>query len=157
MTQYRLIYDAAAAGFHTWTFSLFGLAPVAIGLAGVLALRNDPNERYRRFARTGAPIAMIFGLLWTIGVFTTVEREYRGLSTALSDHSYLPVEGVVSDYTPEGASGRPSESWSVSGHRYVVSRYTMTSAFSTPGIVKAGERVRIADVDGMIARLEIAR
>ena len=89
-------------------------------------------------------------------LFARSRTEYGELRDALRSGHYERVEGVVSEYVPEGPGSHPPESWSVGGRRYTMYR-AFTSGFNAPGRVNAGEHVRIADVAGRIARLEIAR
>jgi hypothetical protein len=71
------------------------------------------------------------------------------------------VEGVVHDFVPMPFDGHPHESFEVAGHSYEYSDFEVTQGFNNTqshgGPMRDGLRVRIADVGGRIARLEIAR
>ena len=105
-------------------------------------------------------IFVIFSSLWTLGASCGLYAEYAGLRSALRTGSYLTVEGVVTEFVPGRSDGHPAESFVVNGHRYEYSPYIVTSGFSQiqshGGPIREGLRVRIADVDGTIARLEVA-
>jgi hypothetical protein len=45
----------------------------------------------------------------------------------------------------------------VGGHSYQLYDSRASEGFNSPGIVQPGSYVRIADVDGKIARLELAK
>lgn len=152
--SYVLVYDAAAAGFHTWTFPLFGLVFVAAGIGAFFIFRNGITHRERIFGRVAGPFLGIVGALWTIAALEGVRSEYGHLIEALQTHRYAVVEGTVSGFVSEGPGGHPPETWQVNGHYYRVSTYEVTSGLGQPGKVHPGEYVRIADVDGTIARIE---
>jgi hypothetical protein len=153
---YRLIYDAGAAGFHTRRWTMIGLIFVAIGVIGTSMIWRVRTPRARVFGRS-------FALAWTLGsasltaaLHHAIRTQHRMLVDALATHRYQLVEGVVDDYTPEGVGGHPVESWSVTGHHYMLSSNVVSSGFSEVGRVRLGQQVRIADVNGTIARIEVA-
>ena len=109
-----------------------------------------------RLAKLAAIAGIAVGMYLGITTFIESRNEYRELAGALRSGHYQIVEGIVSEYTPRGPGQHPPESWSVAGHHY--SLYSqITSGFAEAGRVRAGQQVRIADVKGRIARLEIAR
>jgi hypothetical protein len=155
--SYHLVYDAVQAGFHTWKFALAGMIFVAVGSSAFLIFRNGVTPHQRIFGRVAGPAFAVVGAFWTFGVCRDLYAEYTSLTAALQSQSYAVVEGFVTDFIPAGPGGHPSESWAVAGHHYEISSAVITSGFGQPGVVAAGQRVRIADVNGSIARLEIAR
>ena len=144
-------------GTAPWWFALPGALPIAI--AGVLftIARRRLSARDRRAAPVAAFVLSVVGLSWIISNVEGTRREYRKLVNGLRSQQFTTVEGRVTDFVPEGPDGHPSEHWSVRGHRYEVSPATVTSAFNTPGIVGPGDSVRIADIGGAIARVEVMR
>ena len=106
-------------------------------------------------------IFVVFASLWTLGASCGLYAEYAGIRRALRDSTYVVVEGVVTEFVPGRTDGHPAESFVVNGHRYEYSPYIVTSGFSQiqplGGPIHEGLLVRIADVDGTIARLEVAR
>ena len=153
---YHLIYDAGAVGFHTWRWSMTGLIFVAVGAAPTIMVWRVRTSRARVFGRSFALVLMLGSACWTASTYHAFRTEYRTLVDALAMHRYQLVEGVVVDYTPEGLGGHPWESWSVAGHHYTLSSSLVTSGFSEVGRVRLGQQVRIADVNGSIARIEVA-
>jgi hypothetical protein len=105
-----------------------------------------------RFAWLGAAFAVLLGCIAEIATF----REYRRLRSALRAGSFEVVEGLVTDFTPRGRGGHPPESWYVASRRYKLQPAVVSNGFDKAGVVLPGQRVRIADVDGHIVRLEVA-
>jgi hypothetical protein len=82
------------------------------------------------------------------------------LRDRLASGEYERVESRVENFVPGDGGGHREESWTVvSGgrayrYRYVHSK-TQPGFHASAGPVRAGARVRIADVGGYIARLEV--
>jgi hypothetical protein len=82
----------------------------------------------------------------------------------LNHGDYVVVEGVVRDFVPADWIGHRHELWRVrSGDQdywYSYSESVITAGFRQTqqqgGPIHNGVRVRIADMDGLIARLEVA-
>jgi hypothetical protein len=64
------------------------------------------------------------------------------------------VEGYVEDYVEADRLRKTPEAWTVAGHRYEFYDAQGKSGFDELGAVHPGMYVRIADVNGTIARLE---
>jgi hypothetical protein len=154
---YQVVFDVAEHGYRTWWFTLPGALFIAIG--GVLPAyaRRKLTVRDRRAAPVAALLLVVVGLTWIIDIYEGTHREYLQLVNGLRTSQFTTVEGRVTDFVPEGSDGHPSEHWSVRGHRYQISPATVTSAFNAPGIIRSGDSVRIAEVGGAIARLEVMR
>jgi hypothetical protein len=79
----------------------------------------------------------------------------------LEQGSYQRVEGVVTGFRPGRADSHPPEEFDVDGHHFRYAPADQFYGFNTVagegGPIHEGARVRIADVDGIIARLEIAK
>ena len=154
---YQTVFDTARAGFHTWKASAIGLPFMAGGVyMAWLVRRSSAQPARRRTATLVAVAAILLGTGTSIKVFVELRAEYQELRSALQSGRYALVEGIVSDFTAKGPGSHPPESWSVAGHRYTFYS-AITSGFDQSGRVRPGDRVRIADVSGRIARLEIAR
>jgi hypothetical protein len=150
LQAYRVVFDASAAGYRTW----WSFVPFfAIALVAFLGSRREARPAARPFAQAAAIIALVLGVVAEIGSY----RECLELRGRLRAGAYEMVAGPVTDFVPEGRDGHPAESWAVDGRRYTISSAVVTSAFNRPGVVRAGQQVRIADVRGRIARLEVAR
>jgi hypothetical protein len=87
--------------------------------------------------------------------------DYWELRQALKSGDFKVVEGMVVDFVPMPYSGHAKERFSVNGRLYEYSDFAVSAGFnntqSQGGPIREGLIVRIADVRGKIARLEIAR
>jgi hypothetical protein len=156
-----VVFDIAVVGYRNWTFPAFGLIFVAIALA-VLAYRSwrpVPNRPllgrlwpYAYLALSVAWVALALGLSYP---------SYQRLRGALESGRFTVVEGTVTNFVPMPPEGHRLEQFEVAGHSYAYSDFVVTPGFNNTqshgGPIRDGLRVRIADVDGEIARLEIAR
>ena len=158
---YRVIYDAAQLPFPAWPVASVGLAVAlaGVGLGAYLRRRGITSA----FARTVVTSAIIFGVSWMLLVGGGLYAQHGQLRSALSDRSFVAVEGVVYD-SPQGpAKNVEGKSWVVESgstahwYRYDSSPLAVGYRRSAPGTggLRDGARVRIADVGGRIARLEI--
>ncbi len=155
--MYKVVFDAAEHGYRTWWFSLPGALFLAGAAVTFVLARRWQSTRERRAAVVLGAILCVVGLVWIDQTLAGTHGEYERLVAGLRRHTFRVVEGPVTGFAPRGVDGHPVEHWSVDGHYYEISPAEVTSAFNTPGIVHAGDRVRIADIDGAIARLEIMR
>jgi hypothetical protein len=144
------------AGYRTWPFALAGLVFVAAGIGFFLFFRhNATTGRDRGIGRVvGSLLLVLYGAGWSFAAWSGTQGEYANLTTSLHNRHYLVVEGPVTAFRREGYGGHPPESWTVDGHHYTISSAVVTSGFGTPGLVHQGDSLRIADVDGTIARIE---
>ena len=159
--HYELIFDAEQAGYRNWWFPAFGLIFVAIG-AGILLYRSvRPTPNRSRWDRRFPYLFIGFALSWMALAFLMTYVDYLHLRDALRSGNFMIVEGKVEDFVPMPASGHPAEHFQVSGHRYSYSDASVIAGFNNTqshgGPMQQGLLVRIADVGGQIARLEIAR
>jgi hypothetical protein len=156
--RYTTFFDVTNTTYGNWWFGLVGLVFVGVG---ILMIRNPGLFRQSpAFVRGFGWFFVVFASLWTIGASMGPYQEYQGLRRAVRDHTYLVVEGIVTDFVPGRSDGHPPESFNVAGHRYSYSPYVVTSGFNQitarGGPIRPGLRVRIADVHGVMARLEVA-
>ena len=158
---YRVVYDAAQLRFPAWPVASVGLAVAlaGVGLGAYLRRRGVTSAA----AHTVVTSAIIFGVSWSLLVGGGLYAQHGQLRSALAERSYMPVEGVVYD-SPQGASKDVNgKSWVVESGRtahwyhYDSSPLSVGYRRSAPGTggLRDGARVRIADVGGRIARLEI--
>ena len=159
--DYRVAFDVAEAGCRFWWLPLIGVGAVVVGLLRLRHRRRNPGPRPSRWRSVGPAFEVVVGLLLATGAFLGTYGQYRGLVRALENRDYVVVEGVVHDFVPMPVDGHPNESFEVAGRRYEYSDFMVTQAFNNTqshgGPMRDGLRVRIADVSGRIARLEIAR
>ena len=157
---YHVVFDASSAGARYWWFPAAGLVFLLIGAAWI-ALRRAWASLARSWLWRAQPYAFTaFALLWTVLSSSVYFSRYGQIRRALQAKRYEVVEGVVTDFVPMPASGHALEHFEVNGHRYAYSDYQIRPGFNNTsshgGPLREGLHVRIADVNGEIARLEIA-
>jgi len=156
--QYYLVYDAAQSGYRCFWFPLAGLALVVI--IHFIEVSRERNPNYKNSFRYRLnKFGLWFGVLWVVIVFAGTGYEYMKLSYALRTGRYSVVEGRVTQFVPMPREGHMNESFVVNGRRYEYSDYGISAGFNNTsahgGPIRPGLQVRIADVSGKIARLEI--
>jgi hypothetical protein len=159
MGEYRLIFDVVQVGYRHWWFPTFGLLFVLLGFVFAKA-HGFPGFRGRPFRF--APYYMItFASCWVALVFVSTYSDYCRLRRAMERHNYVLVEGPVTAYWETPVKGKAAERFVVAGRRFeysddhVIAGYNNTA--SRGGAIRDGLCVRIFDVGGEIARLEVAR
>jgi hypothetical protein len=163
LQSYQVVYDVRLEERVSFMPSLaVGALCVLLGLAFVFDTRLFTRDRaeLRSVRWLGAAVAAI-SLLATRGSYVEVrgDAEFR---RRLDAGEYTLVEGVVTHYVPGRRDGHGDEEWTVSGggrtHRYRFSSAVHEGGYGEIlGPVKQGSRVRIAEVDGRIARLEVVK
>lgn len=168
MADYVLVFDARTIPSVMW--STIGFSAVLAAVCTVLLFGG-----WRGWFSAGEERALSVSAVGVLGGFGLVlvalvcvvdvlvtKRETDLLKNALRSGAYTQVNGVVENFVPGDREGHRNEEWSVrSGGR--VYRYSYRSSVDIPGFhrsagpVRAGVSVRVADVDGYIARLEIER
>ena len=156
VSNYQLVYDATDAGFTTWPFAAAGLIFVFAGVIAFLLNRNPSTPRERVLRKVVAPILVVIGSWFSIGTLSALRSEHRRVSEALLHHQYELVEGPVT-VIAAGSDGHPPETWKVGSHSYEVNPSEISSGFTKDKVMSSGTIVRIADVEGKIARLEIRK
>ena len=159
--QYRLVYDAGQAGYTDWWFPLFGLGMLGIFTALLIRARRRHLPASRSWILY---IGVPFLSLWVVVAFVGTYSSYAKLRDRLADGDYTVVEGVVHNFRPGDAGDHEEESWTVESrgrsyeYHYVRSRLSpgFRQAAAHGGPIREGLLVRLADVDGHIARLEVA-
>jgi hypothetical protein len=152
MTSLVTVYDVAQAGFTTWATAL-GL--IGLVVAAILLLLFVPKQR------TLTRLAVLATSLTLIVVLTTQYVGHRRLRNRLRAGQYEAVEGFVTIFLPGGGSSHRVESFDVGRHTYTYWTSRWSPGFRRgPGpnaVLRDKAYVRIADVDGKIAKLEIAQ
>jgi hypothetical protein len=159
-SQYRVVFDVHHPGASVWASPvLFFLAASWIGML-VGAIRHwSPEHPLLRRPPMSFP-ALVFPLVGAAAgaaLFVTLRRPYVPLREALDRGDCTVVSGVVRElrlgdpggFTIVGGGGRRT---------YDYSAHLETPGFheAHPGFLVEGVSVRIADVGGHIARLEVA-
>lgn len=153
-SPYRVVYDVQDLWLPHWS-SQWIIAGGFILLALILILKV-----HHGFIRNVLAGFFIFVALAIVGLdyWTTIR-----LRRALTQKHYTLVEGIVRNFTPGDPGAHTAERWDIeSGGRtyhyeYHQSSYHPGFATTQPygGPIREGLHVRIADVDGVIARLEL--
>ena len=133
-----------------------------LGIALVIAIGGACFDKlnHRRVFSTRTRFASGFVLICAIWALFGGHSQYKALRDALERGEYRVVEGVVDRFAPATEWGA-AESFVVGDHRYeysdavVIRGYHRTAARG--GVIRNGLHVRIADVDGEIAKLEVQR
>ena len=160
--KFELIFDAEEAGYRCWWFPAFGLIFVALGLAQLIyRWKRASSEPHGWWSRISPHILLAFALFWVVTSFVGTFSEYWELRQALRSGQFKVVEGKVTNFVPMPYHGHANERFTVKGHRYEYSDYGVSAGFNNTrfhgGPIREGLIVRIADVRGKIARLEIIR
>jgi hypothetical protein len=162
MQGYKVVFDVANVSFAPWRAAWpFALAIIlALGVLSIIRLVFSPRERaslraYRLFLSWLAALAV----LASAATIAIKRRQYTQMLKWEAEHQYRVVEGIVTNFVPEGPGGHPVESFSVNGISFFYSTAFDTPAFHwsarAGGPVRDGLQVRIAEHQGAILRLEI--
>jgi len=163
--SFRTVFDAAHAGYSTWSFPAFGLIFVCVGALLVfrpaLMLKIMPSGLQGRARTVFSWFFLIFAVLWTAVSFAATYVQYQTVTTALQNGRYSVVEGPVTDFVPMPYTGHSEESFVVGNRIFSYSDYIVTSGFhntaSHGGPIKAGLYVRVTYLGNLILRLEVAQ
>jgi len=158
---FELVFDASQAGYRNWWFPAVGLIFVAIFSGTVIFDRKQTTHRLSPWRRAIMYLGAVFSVLWVLGTSLGTFADYWRLREAIRLGHFEVVEGKVVDFVPMPPEGHAMEQFTVNGHHYEYSDYLVTAGFNTTqshgGPIGEGSLVRIFDVGGQIARLEIAR
>ena len=157
----QVLYDASQMAFPAWPVAAVGLvvAAAGVGLGAYMRRRAVTST----VAQTVVTSAIIFGVSWSLLVGGGLYAQHGQLRRALREGSFVSVEGVVYDRPPGAAKDASGASWVVesgkTAHWYRYDRSLLAVGFrrAGPGTggLRDGVRVRIADIGGRIARIEL--
>lgn len=156
--QWLVLYDASREPPSGLVFPLIGLVLVGIALVGLRLTHFERDERGETRKVRGSPRArafMWFSAAWAVLAAVVTIVPHIQLVRALRQHEYTEVSGAVEEFVPANILAKTPERWTVSGHRYELYDSRIRSGLSSPGYVRPGMEVRVADVRGAIARLEV--
>jgi hypothetical protein len=159
----QVLYDASQMAFPAWPVAAVGLAVAAAGVGLGAYLRRRAVRS--TVAQTVVTSAIIFGVSWSLLVGGGLYAQHGQLRRALREGSFVSVEGVVYDRPPGAAKDASGASWVVesgkTAHWYRYDRSPLAVGFrrAGPGTGGLGDgaRVRIADIGGRIARIELVK
>ena len=158
---YHVIYDVRQAMPNAWWLPLI---PLAIALGGFLFYRHAHSFDSSHAGLFGLAVLFI-GSVGTLIAITGTIIPYLDMRHDVSRGHYRVVEGIVCEFVPGDSGDHRRESWAIQtatgsvGYTYspamLDAGYNRTAPHG--GRVANGLRVRVFDVDGRIARLEIAQ
>ncbi len=158
--KYKVVFDVVQVGFKDWSFSAFGLIFIVIGVGMLIYRWKNPAKDSTFWTRISPYAFTAFAFFWTATSFWATYSGYRHLRDALLNGKYTVVEGTVTDFVPMPYTGHAMEKFNVNGYHYEYSDFVVVAGFNNTqshgGPIRQGLKVRIADVGGKIARLEIA-
>jgi hypothetical protein len=159
----QVLYDASQMAFPAWPVAAVGLAVAAAGVGlGAYVRRRAVTSTVTQTVVTSA---IIFGVSWSLLVGGGLYAQHGQLRRALLEGSFVSVVGVVYDRPPGAAKDASGASWVVesgkTAHWYRYDRSPLAVGFrrAGPGTggLEDGARVRIADIGGRIARIELLK
>jgi hypothetical protein len=158
--HYEVIYSVITAGYRWWPIVIFGFVALATCVAILLAQRRFPATVKRPWHRPVGIFVLAFVFSMSADAAWSTHRKYTELCRRLRAGEFDLVEGTVEGLIQ--AEGKTPEGFTVSGHRYAGYRsFDLTPGYhadvANGGTLRDGMQVRIADVDGAIARLEVLR
>lgn len=164
--HYATVFDATAAGWHTWHPVLFGAFFCLIGIAMTLRPQWFPRRAGSRSAdpRKLGVFFIGFAALWSAGVGWSTWREYSNVMDAAAGGALKTVEGKVEKFAPMPYSGHALERFCVKDACFAYSDYVVTTGFSNTashgGPIRADLPVRVTYLDGggtgnIIVKLEV--
>jgi len=152
-SAFQVVFDVRTAGFHPDV----GLASVVFILA-VCAVIVRYGDRFRRLV---ASLGAIFLAASTASFVRDQHKDYVRLRDALNAGRYQVVEGTIEDFVAGRRDGHGRESFRVGSHQYAYSNSEIAPGYRRiepeGGSIRLGMRVRIYDVGGAIAHLEVQR
>ena len=162
MIPYQVVFDITRESYTAWHAALvpFGLAIAILLIAALVWRLSARAELQRRRYRFVLLAAIMTSLGIAVHIVATTWRERESFERAVRSGDYTTIQGIVTQFTPEGADGHPMESFCVSGVCFRYSSSEATAAFHRTqregGPIRDSLQVRIAEHEGRILRLEVA-
>jgi hypothetical protein len=155
-----VVFDVRTADYQGVYFPLIGLIVIVVAFVGTRIRtfsRNAVGETVVTRGMKGSRQSLAFAILWTVVTGALVFGSHSFLATALDAGEFTVVEGRMERVQEADLLRKRPEIWSVGGHTYQLHDARESAGFNSPGVVPSGSYVRIADVRGVIARLELAK
>jgi len=152
------VFDILTDGYRAWWVPIVVLlmAGAALVINNTVGIAPAGRPQYRRMFDT---IFVVSGLCVAGLIFWATYSDYAHLRNAVRSGNFEVVEGTVSQFAPADSGDHVPETFAVGKHRYQYSWAVITAGFhrTAPhgGPIRDGLHVRIYDVSGQIARLEI--
>jgi hypothetical protein len=118
-------------------------------------------RRGLRWFQLFSTVGLVLVVSWSRQNQHIADLELSALKRERLSGEFHIIERIVEDFTPGKADGHPPEQFRVGNTHFTYSPYEITSAFhqvvENGGPLRNGLKVRIAETDGKILRLEIAQ
>ena len=158
--NFTVVFDVTQQGYRHWTSPAFGLIFVAIGIGLLIHRYYRPARKSAAFPRVFPYLYLGFALMWTTVAFAATFGDYTRLRDAVRSGRCEMVEGAITSFVTMPYQGHAMEHFVVNGHYFEYSDFVVTAGFNNTqshgGPLGEGRRVRICNVGGEIARLEVA-
>ena len=159
--SYQLVYDVRHAMPNAWALTLVFLF---VFVAGFILYRRAPSFKSPRPGLI-APLLMLLGGAWTLFAIGATIIPYVGMRLHVARGTYRIAEGIVRDFHAGDSGDHRAESWTLdtpSGpQQYSYTPSILEAGYNQTaphgGQIRDGVRVRLLDVGGRIAQLEIQR
>jgi hypothetical protein len=151
---YRVVFDVSRQLPQDWWGFILPLVMVTV------LMRFGPRNRVNQTLWFKG-VFVGFAIFLTIAIAVITWTSYFLFRGTLEHGDYRVVEGTVAEFVPEKPNTKQPESFIVVSPAettvYSYSRWIGTGGLNNShGHIRNGVRVRIADVRGRIARLEVA-
>ena len=162
MTTSKLLYDASTEGlWFWWLYPSFLPFPI---IGGILARRIyrsaesvDASGRRTRVRLAFALFAL--SLLVPGALAWNSYSNYRDFHDRLARGDVIVVQGTVQDFVPQSADRRRPERFRIGDNQYELFDNEYAPGYHTlranGGVITDGLVLRLAEIDGRIARIEL--
>jgi hypothetical protein len=158
--RWSVLFDVRSADYQGLHFPLLGLVLVVIAFVATRIRsfsRDASGETVVTRGMRGSRGFLAFAIVWTVITGALVLGSHASLANALDAGQFTVVEGRVERVQEADLLRKRPEVWRVAGHTYELHDARASEGFNSPGLVPSGSYVRIADIGGVIARLELAK
>lgn len=158
--NWTVLFDVRTADYQGTYFPLAGLILIGIACAGTRMKtfsRDALGETVVTRGTRGSKALLVCAMLWTLVTGALVFGSHSSLVAALNTERFTVVEGQVERMQEADVLRKRPEIWRVGGRTYQLFDARESEGFNSSGVVPSGSYVRIADVGGIIARLELAK
>ena len=158
--EFHQVFDVCAAGMRYDGAVRDGvLVVIGVVLVGGISIRLRLRRSSSRYlAASGLGLLALVALLWVVNGYMDVVRSQRRLCSRLRAGDFRVVQGLVTSFQPQDSGGHLPESFTVSGVRFSFLSHSFQPGYNISrqdgSPIHDGAMVRIADIDGQIARLE---
>jgi hypothetical protein len=159
--DYVQVFIATPPLTPDWFILLIPVCALVVGVGMIACAREVRHQQNSWFQSIRGYFVTCIAILTLLPCLWTLQHPRPTLAQTLQRGQFKVVEGTVTNFSPMPRQGHTKESFEVDGHHYEYSDFILTGGFnhtsSHGGPIRNGLRVRIADVGGVIARLEVER